>query len=289
MNKKDFCGCFSTFLNGHSRKYKVFSTLVFIAAIMGCEDMLTSCGLASHTAAGVTEKSVSMVDESSNSVEKSTSSDARNVVINEILSKMAEAKTMGDSIRIALEYQKENYPASQLRDVYKNFMQDFFGPGHILTDTAASAKYLRSELAETTQFDGPDYEPTGFRGNFYRVNIGLIADGTIPYDTFFTTFVNSVQGITPPPTNKDTENQQIGESWMNVWDSIDSQIGKMGWKFENEAADRAYLQEQFSQDNYIVHHSKAYNDAVNFHYRIIARDKFESVILPLLQNRSNPW
>ena len=191
---------------------------------------------------------------------------------------MSGASTMGDSIRIALDYQKANYPASQLRDVYKNFMQDFFGPGHILNDTAASSKYLRSELAETKQFDGPDYEPTGFRGNFYRVNIGLIADGTISYDTFFDTFVNSVQGITPPDS----------AYWMNVWDSVDTQIGNMGWKFENEEADRAALKEQFSKGNFIVHHSKAYNDAVNFHYRIISRDNFEKIIFPLLQNRQTP-
>lgn len=56
-----------------------------------------------------------------------------------------------DSISEALDYQLANYPASQYRDVYKNFMQDFFGPGHILADTAASGKYLRHELAE----DGP--------------------------------------------------------------------------------------------------------------------------------------
>ncbi len=277
MNKKHFCDCSSIFLNGHYRRFRVFSVVVFIAGSMGCGGMLTSCGHISHNAAGVPEKSVSMSDESSNFVEKSASNDARIVVINEILGKMAETKTMGDSIRIALEYQKENYPASQLRDVYKNFMQDFFGPGHILNDTAASGRYLRSELAETTQFDGPDYEPTGFRGNFYRVNIGLIADGTIPYDTFFTTFVNSVQDITPPDS----------KYWMNVWDSIDTQIGKMGWKFENEEADRTAFKEQFNKGNYIVHHSKAYNEAVNFHYRIIARDKFEKIILPLLQNRSN--
>lgn len=199
-------------------------------------------------------------------------------IIAEVHSGMADASSMGDSIRIALVYQKSNYPASQLRDVYKNFMQDFFGPGHILNDTAASSRYLRSELAVTKQFDGPDYEPTGFRGNFYRVNIGLIADGTIPYDTFFDTFVNSVQGITPPDS----------VYWMNVWDSIDTQIGNMDWKFENEKADREALEEQFGKGDFIVHHSKAYNDAVNFHYRIIARDNFEKRILPLLKNRHTP-
>ncbi|MDE6806059.1 MAG: hypothetical protein K2J05_04560, partial [Muribaculaceae bacterium] len=68
-------------------------------------------------------------------------------------------RTTQDSVVVALRYQMQNYPASQYRDVYKNFMQDFFGPGHILNDTAASARYLRSELAGDEPFEGPLYEP----------------------------------------------------------------------------------------------------------------------------------
>lgn len=180
-----------------------------------------------------------------------------------------------DSIRRALEYQRSNYPVSQYRDVYKNFMQDFFGPGHILNDTVAAGRYLRQELAETDQFGGPDYEPTGFRGNFYRVNIGRIADGTIPYDLFFDAFVRSVQGITPPDP----------ASWMDIWERVDSVIGVMNWTFENESADREALSRQFSEGNYIAHHSPAYNKAVNFHYRIISRDIFEQIIRPCLLNK----
>ena len=38
------------------------------------------------------------------------------------------AQSRSDSIRSALEYQRRSYPASQYCDVYKNFMQDYFGP-----------------------------------------------------------------------------------------------------------------------------------------------------------------
>lgn len=186
-------------------------------------------------------------------------------------------KSMEDSIRLALQYQRDHYPVSQLRDVYKNFMQDFFGPGHILNDTAASARYLKRELAETDIFAGPAYEPTGFRGNFYRVNIGLIADGTIPYDTFFSNFVKSVQGIEAPDS----------AYWMNIWNRIDNEINKMDWRFENEEADRSALNEQFEEGNFIVHHSRAYNDSVKFHYRIISRDRFHADILPLIKSKKD--
>ncbi|MDE7437796.1 MAG: hypothetical protein K2M93_04850 [Muribaculaceae bacterium] len=176
-----------------------------------------------------------------------------------------------DSISAALDYQISHYPASQYRDIYKNFMQDFFGPGHILNDTTAAEKYLRSELAEEAPFDGPLYEKTGFKGNFYRVNLSLIRDGIVPYDTFFKAFVESVRGIVPP----------AGVDWMKTWSEIDSIIREKGLTFPDEEKDREALEKQFAEENYIVHHSKRYNDAVNFHYRIISREKFETEILPL--------
>lgn len=180
-----------------------------------------------------------------------------------------------DSIRTALVYQKTNYPVSQYRDVYKNFMQDFFGPGHILSDVESSKNYLRRELAVTRNFEGPLFEPTGYRGNFYRVNLSLIADGTVPFDTFFNAFVNSVSNITPPdPTY-----------WLALWNFIDEVIKDLGWTFENEEEDRTALAEQFGKGNFIAHHSAAYNEAVNFHYRIISRENFEKFIRPLINGK----
>ncbi len=182
--------------------------------------------------------------------------------------------TLSDSISEALDYQMSHYPSSQYRDVYKNFMQDFFGPGHILNDTAASARYLRHELAEEGPFDGPLYERTGFRGNFYRVNLSVIKDSIVPYDLFFNTFVESVQGITPPS----------GEDWMKTWSVIDSVISVKNIHFFDEDVDRQALQAQFNEGNYIVHHSQRFNDSVHFHYRIISRPNFEKIILPLIDS-----
>lgn len=178
-----------------------------------------------------------------------------------------------DSIREALKYQISHYPSSQYRDVYKNFMQDYFGPGHLLNDTAAAGRGLRKELDITEVFEGPDYEPTGFQGNFYRVNLRLIKENIIPYDLFFETFVESVQSIQPPSPSY----------WMGIWNEVDNEIKQMGLSFMNEETDRRELKDQFSKDNFVVHHSDAYNEAVNFHYRIISKDKFENVILPILE------
>lgn len=181
--------------------------------------------------------------------------------------------TLHDSISAALDYQMSHYPVSQYRDVYKSFMQDYFGPGHILADTAASGRYLRNELSVDESFSGPVYEPTGYRGNFYRVNLSVIRDGLVPYDIFFKTFVESIRGIVPPE----------GDEWMKTWAIIDEVIKEKNLHFENEESDRAELSRQFSEGNYVVHHSARYNDSVHFHYRIISRDNFEKVIRPLIE------
>lgn len=184
--------------------------------------------------------------------------------------------TQADSISASLNYQLSSYPASQYRDVYKNFMQDFFGPGHLLADTAAAGQYLRSELALDCSFDGPLYEPTGYKGNFYRVNLAVIRDGVVPYDTFFKAFVESVQQIVPPSS----------EEWMRTWSTIDSVISTCGIHFVDEEKDRADLEAQFALGDFVVHHSRRYNDSVNFHYRIISRPIFDTVISPLLDSRN---
>ncbi|MDE6562635.1 MAG: hypothetical protein K2K75_14730 [Muribaculaceae bacterium] len=211
-----------------------------IIIILGCLLSLTACG------------------------KKSSNTDEANALI---------APTIADSISEALDYQISHYPSSQYRDVYKNFMQDFFGPGHILADTAASGRYLRQELAEEGPFEGPLYEKTGFRGNFYRVNLSLIKEGVIPYDTFFPVFVESVQGITPPS----------GGEWMKTWNLIDSVIMAKGLHFPDENIDRQALADQFAEGNFIAHHSGRFNESVHFHYRIISRDNFEKIILPLIE------
>lgn len=182
-------------------------------------------------------------------------------------------KTRTDSISEAIDYQLIKYPATQYRDLYKNFMQDFFGPGHILKDTAASGKYLRQELNETEIFGGPEYEPTGYKGKYYRVNLSLIKEGIIPYEIFFRNFVESVQDIILPPD----------EDWIKIWNEIDSVIVAKRLTFIHEEDDRKTLRNQFEQGNFLMHHSHAYNTSVNFHYRIISRENFEKNILPLIE------
>lgn len=176
------------------------------------------------------------------------------------------------AVLAALRYQRENYPASRLTDVYKNFFQDYFGPGHVLSDISGAKAYFDYELADTTAFEGPLYEPTGARGNFYRVNLSVIHDGRVSYDTYFDAFVRSMNGIRPPEPR----------CWIETWNFIDGIIRSDGYVYEDEEADRQRIDEKLLSHDFVVHHSPAYNANYRFRYRIIARDIFLNEILPLI-------
>lgn len=177
-----------------------------------------------------------------------------------------------EKIRKAVESQLRMYPQSTLQDLYKSFFQDRFGPGHIITDTSAADRYLRYELESTKSFEGEDYEPTGYEGRFYRVNLGVIADGRVPYDKFFDAFVRSVNGIKPISI----------EQWSKEWQEIDSVIMAMNIELNDMQEDRAEIKSLIDGGNYVMHHSQLFNQHYQPHYRIIERTIFEKDILPLL-------
>lgn len=183
----------------------------------------------------------------------------------------AYAQSRMDTIQWVIMYQLSECPESQLRDIYKNFMQDNYGPGHILKDTKAARAYLDSELAETTDFGGPLYEKTGYKGNFYRVNLSLIKDGIVSEDKYFDAFVRSVKGIRSPAI----------EDWKNEWKIIEEAYKDLGITLENEEQDREEINGKLRSGDFVMHHSDAFNKASRFHYRIMSRKIFESDILPL--------
>lgn len=174
----------------------------------------------------------------------------------------------------SVERQMELYPHSTLRDLYKNYFQDYFGPGHIIADSSSADKYLRHELNSTTSFGGPDYEPTGYRGSFYRVNLSVIADGRVPYELFFDAFVRSVNGIKPIATKE----------WQKEWAKIDSVINVMDVLPATAAthADRVMIENMLNAGNVVMHHSEEFSRHYQPHYRIIERSIFEQEILPLI-------
>ena len=189
-----------------------------------------------------------------------------------LLGSCNKANPSHEKIRHAVERQLQVYPESTLQDLYKNFFQDRFGPGHIIADNTAADRYLQYELNSSESFKGLDYEPTGYEGRFYRVNLGVIADGRVPYDKYFDAFVRSVNGIKPIST----------EEWCKEWHEIDSVIMDMNIELKDMQEDRAEIKSLIDGGNYVMHHSQHFNKHYQPHYRIIERTIFEKEILPLL-------
>ena len=175
----------------------------------------------------------------------------------------------------SIENQMSSYPKSTLRDLYKNYFQDNYGPGHIIADKLAADRYLRYELETSKSFEGADYEPTGYEGRFYRVNLGVIKDGRVDYDKYLDAFVRSVNGIKQPSI----------EEWRKQWNHIDSMIGAMGLQLPDIEQDRALIDSIFSAGNVVMHHSRQFSEHYDPHYRIIEREIFEREILPLINKK----
>lgn len=184
----------------------------------------------------------------------------------------ADKKEFEQAVRSAVERQMQRYPKSTLKDLYKNFFQDKFGPGHLIGDTAAAGNYLRKELASYTVVSGEVAEPTGWEGNFLRVNLSVIKTGQIPYPIFFDAFVRSVNGISPMPVSE----------WQKEWEQIEAVIRSMNLSLPDYEADRKEIDDRLNKGEYVGHHSRVFEDTYTPHYRIIRKDIFENELKPLL-------
>lgn len=139
----------------------------------------------------------------------------------------------------ALMQYAQRYPAAEPQDLYKLVFQDLYGPGHLLTDSAAAMRYISKEVAEMDDSaypeelhsinDGPFplYEYTLCDSNFVRVNLVLVKRGWFTLEQFVSALLRSAKGL-PTPDPK-----------------------------------------------FVQTHSPAFKAAYNPHYRIIRRDIFE--------------
>ncbi|MBO5915656.1 MAG: hypothetical protein J6Q25_01960 [Bacteroidales bacterium] len=176
-------------------------------------------------------------------------------------------------VRLAVSRQMQQYPASTLRDIYKNFFQDRFGPGHIVADTARAGAYLREELKQVTGLDEPMYEASGERAAYYRVSLAAIKSGLVSYEVFFSAFIRSVTALPGVDVS----------DWAKEWASIEKIIRSMSLDLPNYEEDARAIEALLAQGYYAVHHSKAYNLHYQPHYRLIEKKIFEKEILPLLK------
>ena len=164
------------------------------------------------------------------------------------------------------------YPEATLQDIYKGSFQDVFGPAHLLTNREAVENYINREMETAKSLEGEDYVPCGWQGNFYQVNLKVIADGRIPMDDFVDAFMASANGI-------DTT---LTQAWLDEWKLLQQATRKIVPHLQGFKEDSTLLANFLKQGKYVVHHSRKFNQHYHPHYRIIRRDLFEKKIFPKL-------
>ncbi len=176
-------------------------------------------------------------------------------------------------VRFAVEQQMERYPLSTLQDIYKNFFQSRFGPGHIVSDTTNAGAYLRKELTLVQDLDVPLYETCAENDTYYRVALAAIKSGAVSYEAYFGAFIRSVTAL--PEVNV--------SDWTKEWRKIENTIRGMHLNLPEYEKDVSAIEEVLAQGKYAIHHSRLYHDTYQPHYRLMEKKIFEKEILPLIE------
>jgi len=164
-----------------------------------------------------------------------------------------------------IEEELKYYPEAQLTDLYKNYFQDAFGPGHLIPDTTRAGLYLDRELQQPEWPDTLKYQPLGTTHDFYRINLILFKNGIIPRDTLLLAMAKSA---------KLARNPDI-QSWKTEWNETLLVIKKMKPDLPNMESDEKLISETLSKGEVVMHHSKHYEETYHPHYRIIHKSIFE--------------
>ena len=167
----------------------------------------------------------------------------------------------------------EEYPKATLQDIYKGSFQDVFGPAHMLSDRESVKRYILHELEEADVLEGAYYEPCGWKGNFYRINLKAIKDKRITADELTDAFMESANGI-------DTT---LTPTFINEWQDIQQAIRIVAPKFPNFQQDSTLLANLLKEGKYVVHHSPSFDSCYQPHYRIVRKDVFEKNLLKKLE------
>lgn len=153
----------------------------------------------------------------------------------------------------------KHYPEAHLTDLYKNYFQDAYGPGHLIPDTTSAGKYLSWELHQSEWIDSLLFQPLGINHDFYRINLLLVKNKAIPRDTLLLGIVKSV---------KLARNPDI-ESWKKEWNEVLSVIKRMDLRLPEMKSDERRIRKNLAKGDVVAHHSKHYEEKYNPHYRIV--------------------
>lgn len=178
-------------------------------------------------------------------------------------------------VRTTITEQMKKYPKSTLKDIYKNFFQDRFGPGHLIEDVELAHHYLHHELPYCSAEFSEAAEPTGWQHNFYRVNLAVVKDDLISCDALLDALVRSSNNVKPVSI----------DDWRKEWSEIEAIVKSMDLSLPDYEEDEKEIKAKLLEGKYVGHHSEAYVEAYDPHYRIISKKIYEKEILPLLNKQ----
>ena len=202
-----------------------------------------------------------------------------------ILSAFLIAGCQSSLEKAAIERQLLEYPECCVQDIYKSFCQDNLGPGHLIPDPEYAKNYLHTELVsfredlDSLRYPAPEqmYSPVGDRGNYIRVDLSVILDGLISEDALLDALVRSAN-----------EGRQVSpKEWVDKWNGIAQIIRKDFKHIPGAEEDLERIDSLIKEGNIIIHHSEAFEAAYHPHYRIIAKDIFESELKPLIDRNDD--
>ena len=193
---------------------------------------------------------------------------------------MAVTACRPSGTEVAIRQQLIDFPESRAQDFYKSFCQDNLGPEHLIPDPSSAARNLREELRtyqedlDSARYDAPElqYYPVGDQGNYVRVDLSVILDGLVGEEAFLDAFVRSAN-----------EGQKVPvEEWVSKWQEVAQILRKEHVGIPELEQDLGTLDSLMAEGNYIMRHSQTFRDAYHPHYRIIARDIFNTELKPLI-------
>ena len=187
---------------------------------------------------------------------------------------MIMASCRHDCTADAIREQLRLYPQSRVQDIYKSFCQDNLGPGHLIPNRESARAYLMSEIQAYREdlgnalYEKPAerYVPVGDKGNYVRIDLSVVLDSLIDAETLLEAFVRSAN-----------EGVRLSEGeWKEKWASVADVIRREFPDLPDAERDLAEIDSLIAGGNLILHHSAAFSEAYNPHYRIVARDIFDS-------------
>jgi hypothetical protein len=147
------------------------------------------------------------------------------------------------------------FPASQIKDIYKYFMQSYLGPSHFHLDSEKVAISIKEEyeILKNKKYNYPRKILLGNNRNYCRISIFCLNE--IRFEEFVESFLQSMKINAPI---KITE-------WLEIWGNISELLLKNNY-FSIDIINN--FNNVLSENNYVFHHSDVYKNNYNPHYRV---------------------